>query len=327
MINIPKTKTIASFHPVKNPSFKWDDSGSIALTNAIYNVIHERIDFHRDELLGISSVAFCNYFYHPGYNQHEEEQAVSLYSNLISNYGIVESIAHYTGISIAEVNGLVQDEFWKLLQFEVLNGRALVSMKEDFSLIIIEGYREEEGRRHLLTQNGEQVFEEKLQGEDPIYSNWALLIRDGGPERERTSLTRQRTNLLKWVVRHGFEKKEFSQETRENYACGIHALELLTLKVGDRAFHSHFSTFIEDFLVKKSAASRCLALWSGDIAAETNIKVEPLLKRASKSYQDIVDLSVKNVDWPTIFPKMVELEREALASLQDAAVYFPSAFG
>ncbi len=328
-MNMPNESSFTIEHTLSNPA----NAGIALIEAASIALTHLGASVDLNELIGISSLAFSNYVYNSDYNQHElEGRYYSPYSELISNYGIFESLTHYTGYSVSEVNGLSDDDIWKLIQFEILHERPFISMDPDFNVEVISGYKrcEESNTRKLIINGDESELRKMLQNDDPVFVNWGVFTRPNDSEKMRTPKVRQQTNLLNWVVKHGFSPKEFFQETRENYACGIHGLEVMGARIAvglEPDELESFSCFVSRLLIKRKAASYCLKLWAPEIAQSTHTDIEVSLNAAAAEYQKLIDLFSDDQAWTNLFPKAIELERNALSHIKDACAYFPSAFG
>lgn len=323
---IPINANLSNFKSASNVSHR-----SMSIVEAILvSLSQQGISFDRKNLIAISSVAFSNYVYHAGYNQHDPLRKNSLYSELISNYGIYESIEHYTGNTISEVNGLPADEFWKLVQFEVLNGRPLVSLDENLNAIIIVGYRVEGESRYVQLSKGcEQKIEGALQGTNEAFVNWGVLVRPREKVLWKASELRQKMNLLRWVVEHGLGKKEFFQETRENYGVGIHGFEIIKneLENADREYQAYFSKVVGHLIYSRAIAAEVLMKWASELAAESEAIVEAQLRQASEGYAELVNILSQEGDLRNLFSEAIEKEKEALLALEKATQFFPSIFG
>ncbi len=225
-IDFPKEKHL-EFEP------QLEHGGRLGAVEAAHSILgFYGADFDLDELLVASSAAAAQYVYDPDLNGHEDERRLySPYSSYFSNYGVFESLSHYTGWEFGELNGLSQTDLKKLLMFEMADGRPLISFGVGGQQVpqLIYGYEREGLEFTLQIQSPEGKFEyhlsdEKLQAEDEVFVNYAVIVR-ADDRHWYLEPERQRVALLRWMYKHWNASKEFFHETRENYASGLAGVE------------------------------------------------------------------------------------------------------
>lgn len=308
--------------------------GLVGLVRAVAASIHAQDEAaDADELLCISSAAFANYVFDPEYNLHEEvRREYSPYADLFSNYGPWASIGYYTGWQIREVSSLASVDLMKLVAFELALGRPIVMLDESLQPGLLTSYDMSSGTKLVADASGRtwNVDEAKFQDDDEVFDNWMLLVRPGEQEEWAASAARQRIDVLRWTAEHGRNRKEFFQETRENYAPGLMGIQ-------------RFRTFLEDLTDPggvqyadaytrrlrdaRGAAGRVLPRWVDSIVrelAEPDV-AEPLHETARQYARVEAALSA---DEPLVdaFEVVEDAERRALEALEVAVRVFPSPF-
>lgn len=285
------------------------------------------------ELLGISSAAFCNYVFDPEINRHEaDRREFSPLAALFSNYGPWESIGYYTGWEVREVNALGDVDTLKVVVFEIDQRRPVVTLTPMLEPALVTGYRISVDERVVLSTRGELVVrgEQRLQAGHEIFRNWMLLVRPSEQPAWAATQARQRLDVLRWAAEHGQGPKEFFQETRENYASGLAALDRfrgMLEGLSDPATITYAEQYMRSLQAARDAAATCLERWASSVAAEASApEVEPLLLEASRAYREVaraLDAGPNFVDALTSAAPHETAAHEALAA---AARSFPAAF-
>jgi hypothetical protein len=275
-------------------------------------------EFGVDELLCVSGAALKNYVYEPGYNRSSEPRAFSRLGELVCNYGPFESLSYFTGWDVKEFDGISRDDFWKLLQYEVASGRPVLTLGVEGPLgpVLVSGYHNEPRHQTLdVIRAGQSDVEtvdlsgvRDVQAGEPSFSNWLVIARPGEQPDWVTSRTRQRLSALRWAASHARSQKEFSHETRENYAPGLRGFQAFLgivdafLESGEapRAVDSEWARYVSshvDGLVHgRRAASRRLPDWAKDFGASEELEVadaaavEASLQAAADAYGRVGDV-------------------------------------
>jgi hypothetical protein len=267
-----------------------------------------------DELLAVSAVAFKNYVYEPEYNQLEDPKAFSALGELICNYGPFESLSYYSGWDVKEFNGIGRNDFWKLLQFEIASGRPVVTLGAGGPLgpVLVVGYRFEPRAQTLevIRAGSSEIATvdvtglQDFQGDDPSFNNWMLIARPGEAPEWASSHTRQRQRVLRWVAKHARQHKEFSQETRDNYAPGLRGFESflgLLDSFGEKdtewpegdPFRRWVLAHVDGLARARRAAARRLPVWSADFLSGSDLDldarqaVEEALDQGADAYEEV----------------------------------------
>ncbi|MGM0557416.1 MAG: hypothetical protein ACQEVA_13620 [Myxococcota bacterium] len=229
------------------------------------------------ELMCMSGVAFKNYVYEPQFNQFEDPgREFSNEAHFVCNYGPFESLAYYTGFDIKEFNGISRDDFWTLLRVELSSGRPVISMglKGPLQPALVTAYDESEHAPQVTvarartgeTEDVDLTGEAKMQGDSESFSNWLVIARPGEASEWTPSANRQRLRVLRWVESHAQRPKEFSQETRENYAPGLRGFDAF-----QRFLEGHAAEDFEDFNLVDYALTHVEELAHGRRAAATRL--------------------------------------------------------
>lgn len=304
-------------------------TGLVGLVQAAARVIGE----DADELVAISSAAFCSYVYDPRYNQHEDTlRAYSPYALLFSNYGPWASIGNYTGRDIREVSALSAVETLKVVMFEIEHGRPLVTLTSDLEPAVVTGYRIGVEERTLITSHGavELRDDHRLQGASEVFVNWLMLLRPGEARDWATPKVRQRVNVLRWAVEHGHNPKEFFQETRENYAPGLVGLQRLRAsleQINDPADAAFAERNVRMLAEQRGCAAVATRRWADDIATYLEVaEVAPQLHDAARAYEEASHALRDAETLSAALDAAIDAETRALRALAAAAEVFPSAF-
>lgn len=318
-----------------------------------------------DELLAVSAVAFSNYVYEPEYNQLENTQDFCALGELVCNYGPFESMSYYSSWDIKEFNSIGRNDFWKLLQFEIASGRPVVTLGAGGRLepVLVVGYDFQPRKQTLsVLRPGADAFEtvdvtglQDFQGEDPSFSNWLLIARPGETPEWASSRTQQRKRVLRWVAKHARQHKEFSQETRENYAPGLRGFESF-LKIVDRGIEgelerdeeldTYLGSHVSGLARARRAAARRLPVWSANLLSNSELEqgereaVEAALAQAAEAYEEVAE---HLVSWregfedgtfasddleslKSAYAKALEAESRAVDGLEAALAHLPQGF-
>lgn len=311
------------------------DPGLVGLVQAIGTSVRwQGSQLDDTELLGISSAAFCNYVFEPQFNQHEDSpREFSLLAELFSNYGPWESISYYDEYQIGEVSHLKGAELLKLVAFEIAHGRPLVTLDRDLEPRLITGYSISSSQRRVELDDGSEVdlgAEQRIQGEDDTFHNWLLLVRQAPQPEWAATRSRQRVDVLRWSAEHGRNRREFFQETGENYAPGLLAVDSFRrflAGVSDPASASYAERHVRRLHAARTAAAECLRRWSDDVAEEVGkASVAEELEVVAERYAEVAEALATADNFADAFEQVEPLERAALAALVRAERYFPSAF-
>jgi hypothetical protein len=325
-----------------------------------------------DELLAISAVAFKNYVYEPAYHAFEADQVETSrsYSSLgefVCNYGPFEAISYFSGWDVKEFNAIATKDFWKLLQFEIASGRPVTTIgagapfdiqsdePNSPSPVLVVGYHYEPRKQTLdIVQPGSADVRtvdvsgaKDFQQAEPAFTNWMAIARPSESPEWTSSHSRQRLRVLRWVVAHGRRNKEFSQETRENYAPGFKAFESF-LGILDRiidgeleqddALTRYISAHVKGLVRARQAASSRLPVWSAEFVSDTGFDidesevVDKALGAASVAYGQVADVLAS---WTAegglealraCYAEAFEAERRAVEALCEAVELLPGGF-
>lgn len=245
------------------------------------------------EMLCVSGVAFKNYVFEPEFNQFEDPvPEFSKEASFVCNYGPFESLAYYTGYDIKEFNGISRDDFWKLLRFELASGRPVVTMglKGPLQPALVTGYDESDRSpiatvaraRSSESEDVDLTGERYMQGENESFRNWLVIARPGEQSEWTPSANRQRLRVLRWADTHAERPKEFSQETRENYAPGLSGFNSFQNFL-ERHESADFDatemvdcvvTHVEELGVGRRAAATRLPRWAEELVADEDISID-----------------------------------------------------
>lgn len=305
------------------------DPGLVGLVQGVAQLMDE----DPDELLAISSAAFCNYVFDPGVNQHEDERReFSAVAALFSNYGPWESIAYYTGWEILEVNALSAVETLKVVVFELEHDRPMLTLTPDLEPAVVIGHEISVDQRLVKTSLGQLACRDdiRLQGDHEVFRNWLLLVRPGESPDWAATKTRQRINVVRWAVEHAGNTKEFFQETRENYVPGLLGFsrfrEFLT-GLTDPAGVEYAERYIRALHAARSAAATALVRWADPIGeALESPTVAANLRLAAQCYRAEADAVSTAGNFSDAMASAHQHEVEAVAALRDAVAEFPDAF-
>ncbi len=276
----------------------------------------EHFDF--DELLCASAVAFKNYVYEPQYNQLEDPQLYSTLGEWVCNYGPFEAISYFSGWDVKEFNGIARNDFWKLLQFEIASGRPVTTLgvgQGEVGPVVVVGYCYEPrhqtldvvrpGLDDIATVDVTGVVDFQL--DEPSFTNWMLIARPSEQPEWASSHTRQRLRALRWAAAHARRGKEFSQETRENYAPGLAGfdsfLDLLNRLAdgGEGPWGTadgvgrYVLAHVDGLVRARRAAAKRLPVWAAAFVSDSEYDVEvrrtvvDAFAEASRAYEELSD--------------------------------------
>lgn len=233
-----------------------------------------------DELLCVSGVAFKNYVYAPQMNVAESPpRAYSDEATWVCNYGAFESLGYYTGGEVREFNAISREDFWGLLRFEIAQGRPVLSMGMGGALYpaLVVGYDAAVRPASVeLVRSGASAREtcalppgEDMQPSSPSFTNWLVIVRAGEAAEWTASAHRQRLRALQWAMGHARRTKEFSQETRENYAPGLAGFDafdasLDELVPGDLGHERFICDHLDSLIRGRRAIASRLPVWADE---------------------------------------------------------------
>lgn len=186
-----------------------------------------------EELYTISSFGVSHYAYEPQYNAaYDPPRLLSEWSEWFSNYGALESVGYYTGYELSELNFISEDDFWRSMVFELDHGRLVLSMGLHgiTEPVLVVGYEQSPITRvlHIRVPGQPEPVAinlwgvEHAQGDNGVFDNWLVFVRPTTSPVWNTP-PNQRFTLIRWVVDHSNNLREFFHETRENYVVAEHA--------------------------------------------------------------------------------------------------------
>ena len=347
----------------------------VGMVRGIFAIFSAELDgelpegLDEDEFLAISAVAFKNYVYEPEYNElSHRPRAYSKLGEFVCNYGPFESISYYTGWDVKEFDGVSTEDFWKLVRFEIASGRPVVSLSLGGPLepVLVVGYDFEPRKQTLdVVRPGKPEASTvdvtgmtDFQPEAESFTNWLLIARPSESPEWASSHTRQRLRVLRWAARHAKNRKEFSQETRENYAPGLRGFESFLDQLdrlgdedvdrwdADDPVTGFVRGHVEGLSLARRAASRRLPIWSADLLSDSELEIEARkeveeeLERAADCYETVSEklsewldgwsgqaLSTDDVQelWRQ-YERAFEAEKEAVEALAEAVKRLPRGF-
>lgn len=329
-------------------------------------------EFGLDEMLCVSAVAFKNYVYEPEFNRLENPQSFSKLGEFVCNYGAFESLGYFTGWDIKEFNEIGRDDFWKLLQFEIASGRPVITLGAEGTLrpVVVVGYSYEPRLQTLeVIRSGSEAVEtvevtgwQDFQAGEESFTNWMLIVRPSEQPEWTSSRNRQRLRALRWAATHAGRHKEFSQETRENYAPGLRGFESflgIVERQGDLLADSgesslaadseltrYIAAHIDGLVLARQAASRRLPAWAADFLSDSEFEfeeheqVEDALEDAAEAYGRVArPVAEWQDDWDggelsnddlealwRAYSKAAGAEEEAVEALAVAVKWLPRGF-
>lgn len=154
-----------------------------------------------------------------------------------NNYGHFESIGHFFGADIRQVDGLDAVSTWKLLRFELdANRPVIASLHGDpLQMDIITGYRLQKAPLgqilHVVTPNGpiEIDITARKPEQEGAFPRSLILVRPESLAPHRASDDALQMGALRWALGHGRTRRELVYETQRFYATGEHAFEAFAL--------------------------------------------------------------------------------------------------
>jgi hypothetical protein len=293
------------------------------------------------ELLCMSGVAFKNYVFDPEYNQFEDPvREFSNEAHYVCNYGPFESLAYFTGFDIKEFNGISRDDFWTLLRVELSSGRPVISLglKGTLQPAIVTAYDESDNAPKVTVTRARSADAEEvdLTGEATMqdsesFSNWMVIVRPGESAEWTPSANRQRLRVLRWAESHAQRPKEFSQETRENYAPGLGGFDAFQrfLEVHEVEDFENLNlvdytlTHVEELAYGRRAAATRLPRWGEELRDDEDIALDDAdaivagFSTLAGSYADVAEPLETWLD-EHVEDGWVDVEESALDALRDA---------
>ena len=310
------------------------DPGLVGLVEAVAaSIAAQGAHVDADELVCISSAAFSNYVFQPHYNLHEEERReYSPHAELFSNYGPWASIGYYTPWTIREVSALGGADLLKLVAFELAHGRPPVVLDPDFRPDLLTRYEISTEAKVVGDTSGRtwNLDQERLQSGSEVFDNWVLLVRPGEPQEWAASKARQRIDVIRWAAEHGRNRKEFFQETRENYAPGILGIQQFRGFLGsltDLGSIDYADRYVRRLRAARGAAAAVVPRWVDSIVEElSDPDVAEPLAEAARQYGRTADALAGDLPLVDAFEIVEEAESRALEALEVARAHFPSPF-
>jgi len=302
------------------PLARIEHQGALGMLEILLGIMGERERF--DEYASLTSAGIKTYVHDWEVNlagEDGEPVYCTMRSDYFSNYGIFESLGYASGSEIKEFNFLKLSDVVKLLAFELMQGRAMLSMVEiDGALEPVALLGVDAGATWLkltFQRVGSDTAEERdfwgmesLQGEDEDFVNWCVVARPGERSSWAASLGRLRRDLLVWLCQHARSRKEFFHETRANYAPGLYGqerfLELLKLltdedfaqaqeqKGGGQDISRYIGLYTSGVIEGRRAFARRLSVWAGEVDAYEDdlwgdaIAVGEQLEKAARAYEE-----------------------------------------
>jgi|GEM_PF-3841322 len=291
-------------------------SGALGMLDILLQIMGERERF--DEYASLTSAGIKTYVHDWEVNLPDadgEQRYYTLRSGYFSNYGVFESLGYASGWDIKEFNFLKLSDVVQLLAYELVQGRALLSMMEvDGALEPVALVGVDAGATWLkvmMQRIGSDTAEERdlwgqesLQGEDEDFVNWCVVARPGERADWAASIGKLRHDLITWACTHARSRKEFFHETRANYAPGLHGqrrfVELLELLMDEdfllaqreKGIARYVSAYVNQYIEGRAAFERCLPLWAAELGENEDEPwgdreaVSELLLAASAHYSD-----------------------------------------
>jgi hypothetical protein len=280
-----------------------------------------------DECICLSGMGFAHYLYRPGLNLYHDDPSVLQWElgALFCNYGVFESLGYFCGFEIQEFDGVPVTDFFKLVAFEIAQGRPVLTLGigDRAQPALIVGYDLGVECRRLRVVHARDDLDsaaptrervetidvtehESVQGELEHFHNWSVIVRRGERPDWGASSMRQRLDVLRWAVRHARNQKEFFHETRVNYATGLRAwsaLEDLAGRITDpererderESLGRYLTQHLRQLECARRAAAGRLERWAELLAPEELLDIEDIdaaragLRRASRGYSDVAD--------------------------------------
>lgn len=261
-----------------------------------------------DELWCVTGAAFSNYIFEPAYNPIEERaRGFCEEGELFSNYGIIESFGGYTGMEVREFNFLSAEDFTKLAAFELMQGRAVLTMG-------IDGPRQPQlitgidaGAQHRKVRVVDAAGPERwldiwgldsAQGDDEDFVNWCVIMRFGERSAWSLSHNKLRVNAVRWGLKHAQMRKEFFHETRINYAPGLRGFEALSAQLGalvgqelSEGWRRYLDAHVRGLLRGSEAITSSLEGWCDDL-----IEDEAIIVRDEVALREAASAAVRGYD-------------------------------
>lgn len=283
---------------------------------------HQGLLVNDDDLMCASASSFATYAYSPEINKHEDPRRYSYLGEQFSNFGVFESLGYYCNSAVAEVNQIPDDEFWKLVRFELNLGRPLITTElgRGDGAVLIVGYEDHPGVRRLILWDSERRVvdlqkDEKPQGESEVFVNFAVVVRAGGPFAPNP---RMKVTALRWACNHARKWTEFFHETRENYLVGFSGGRFIadmaetSMNAEEAAwFDSHVKSRIET----RAAAGRVLGRWEVELTQAFDAPIG-MLRAAASDYTMCANLLTERN-----YAQALAVEEEAIRKLE---AYVPS---
>ncbi|MEC9398174.1 MAG: hypothetical protein VX475_11165 [Myxococcota bacterium] len=334
-------------------------SGALGMLDILLQVMGARDHF--DEYASLTSAGAKTYVHDWDVNLTDEAGEPiyhTLRSGYFSNYGVFESLGYSSGWDIKEFNFLKLSAVVPLLAYELLQGRAMLSMMEiegELEPVALVGVDAGATWLKVMVQRiGSDVPEERdlwgqgsLQGEDEDFVNWCVVARPGERAEWAASRGKQRHDLIAWLCTHARSKKEFFHETRANYAPGLYGqrrfAELLEL-LGEDAFRAaqlergiarYITAYMNQYIEGRAAFARSLSAWGDELGASEDepwgdaARVKELFQQAMAHYEDAINevkaLTREDVSAGIFTPASIDRARAAVNHEEQAIEKLESA--
>lgn len=307
-----------------------------------------------EEWCCLSSAAFKRYLYDARINpvQEGKKRQVSRRAEWFSNYGIFEALGYASGWQIKEFNFLSVADIVPLAAFELMHGRAVLSLGVGGALepVAITGVDATATSLKLEVQRPKALEREvvdmwgcaSLQGEDEDFFNWCVVARPGERASWAASQGKLRRDVLIWAVEHAHAPKEFFHETRANYAPGLSGAQVFA-RVMDMGLSGELEQDLGDFLrdhlegleLGRASAGRRLEVWASELGQHEDEgwqdearareglqqagEAYALAARALEHWEVLVGGLEKAPDWralKALYAASVAHEARAIAAIQ-----------
>ena len=274
-----------------------------------------------DEWLCASSAPFATYAFDQALNLYHDGKRASPEAEWFTSYGVLEGIGYFTGWHAKDFNHLSVEDLWKVVQFEIVSGRPLVSIGfGGDSVVQLIGFEASASAYLVDVTDGERewqfdVLNARPQQDSETFVNFVVGVRLG--DVGLMSKERQMAAVLRWGAEHLHALKEFVHETRENYAPGLAGAEVMLRLAQDGVESQVFERHVASRKRCREAAARVLPRWA-------DVLEEPALVQVGAEYQKTADALRPDAQ---SYEAALKHEREAASLLAVVASRLPSAFG
>ncbi|MEZ4460118.1 MAG: hypothetical protein R3E66_10385 [bacterium] len=274
-----------------------------------------------DEWICASSAPFATYAFDQALNLYHDGKRASAEAEWFTSYGVFEGIGYFTGWHAKDFNHLSIDDLWKVVQFEIVSGRPLVSIGFGGEGVVqVVGFEASASAYRVDVTDGVNewqfdVLNSRPQHDSETFVNFVVGVRAG--DVGLMSKERQIAAVLRWGAEHLHALKEFVHETRENYAPGLAGAEVMLRLAQDGVEPQIFKRHVASRRRSREAAARVLPRWAELIG-------EPALVQVGAEYEKIAQTLGPD---PHAYEAALHHERVAAQLLASVASRLPSAFG